>query len=87
MSRSLQRRLDGVEKACVAGRRTHFVFWDEGDTEADVQAKKRALIASGRARPYDRIITFTWKYPRTAPPTASTTTGKVTADAALAFKI
>jgi hypothetical protein len=74
MSRSLQRRLDGVEKACVAGRQTLFVFRDEGDTEADVEAKKRELIACGRARPYDRIITMSWKYERTASPTASTTT-------------
>jgi hypothetical protein len=74
MSRSLQRRLDGVEKASAAGRQTLFVFRDEGDTEADVEAKKRDLIASGHARPYDRIITMSWNYPPPASPTASTTT-------------
>jgi hypothetical protein len=74
MSRSLHRRLDGVEKACVAGRKTHFVFQNEFDTEADVEAKKRDLIASGHARPYDRIFTMTWKYPKAASPTAATTT-------------
>jgi hypothetical protein len=61
MNRSLQRRLDGVEKACSGARRTHFVWRAEGDTEADVAAKKRALIASGHARPIDRILAFGWR--------------------------
>jgi hypothetical protein len=62
MRRSLQRRLDALaKKIYTAEPRVRFVFKDEGDTDEVVEAKKRALIASGAASPQDRIIPFCWQ--------------------------
>jgi hypothetical protein len=62
MSRSLQRRLDALAKKIFTGEpNVRFVFKEDGDTDEDVEAKKRDLIARGFATPYDRIITFCWQ--------------------------
>jgi hypothetical protein len=63
MSRSLERRLDSVEKADAACRKTHHLFWHEDETRAQHQAKIRDMIASGRASRNDRFIRFTWRRP------------------------
>jgi hypothetical protein len=63
MSQSLERRLHNVETAHAACRKTHYLWWGEDETQADVAAKKRAMIASGKASPNDRFITFTWRRP------------------------
>ena len=61
MRRSLQRRLDALARKVFTGEpAVRSVFREDGDTDEDVEAKKRDLIASGAATPYDRIITFCW---------------------------
>jgi hypothetical protein len=61
MRRSLQRRLDALARKVFTGEAAvRFVFREDGDTDEDVEAKKRDLIASGAATPYDRIITCCW---------------------------
>jgi hypothetical protein len=62
MRRSLQRRLDALAKRIFTGETgVRFVFKEDGDTDEDVEAKKRAMIARGAATPHDRIIPFCWR--------------------------
>jgi hypothetical protein len=60
MRASLKRRIDALEKASAVPRPIRFVFRDAGETDIHVEARKRALIASGQADPNDRFIIFAW---------------------------
>jgi hypothetical protein len=61
MSVSLKRRVGDLERARAACRPIRFVFRDTHETEADVAARKRAMIESGWASPTDEFITWWWK--------------------------
>jgi Zn-finger nucleic acid-binding protein len=61
MKAALTRRILRVERRCDAPPRTRFIWQDEGEGEAVVEARKRAMIASGKARPTDRFITAHWR--------------------------
>jgi hypothetical protein len=63
MNSPLGRRVDRLERARVAGRRTRFLFVEEDETQAQLQARIRAMIASGEAGRNDRIIPFAWRSP------------------------
>jgi hypothetical protein len=60
MKPALARRLLRVERRCDRPRRTRFIWQDAGEGEDVVEARKRAMIASGAARPTDRFITARW---------------------------
>ena len=43
--------------------RIHALWVDARDTPADIDAKREALIAAGRARPGDTFVRVRWKRP------------------------
>ena len=57
MKAALARRLFRIERRCDEPRRTRFIWQDAGEGDDVVEARKRAMIASGVARPTDRFIT------------------------------
>jgi hypothetical protein len=57
---SADRRLDRLEKACAAPARIRFVWQGENETQEQVEAKMRAMIANGEASPRDRLIIYKW---------------------------
>ena len=57
---SADRRLDRLEKACTAPVRIRFVWQGENETQEQVEAKMRAMIANGEASPRDRLIIYKW---------------------------
>jgi hypothetical protein len=61
MTRSLARRIDGLARAHVARRRTHYLFRGMDETPDQVEARMRAMIASGEASQGDRFVIFSWK--------------------------
>ncbi len=63
MSLSMERRVDGLERAHAAQCRTHYLFRGMDETRAQVQARIRAKIASGAASRTDQFIIFSWKSP------------------------
>jgi hypothetical protein len=63
MSLSLERRVDGLEKAPAARRRDHYLFRGTDETEPQVDARIDAMIASRKAGRNDRFIIFSWKSP------------------------
>jgi hypothetical protein len=60
MKAALSRRLYRIERHCSGPRRTRFIWQDAGEGDDVVEARKRAMIASGAARPTDRFITARW---------------------------
>jgi hypothetical protein len=64
MRLSMVRRLDRLVKAHAARRRTHYLFRGMDETEPQVDARRDAMIASGKAGPNDRFIIFSWKSPK-----------------------
>ena len=60
MNLSLCRRLARIEHAVAAQRRVHYLFREMDETDDLVQARIRAMIASGEARPSDRFVIFSW---------------------------
>jgi hypothetical protein len=63
MSLSLERRLDGLEKARAAQYRSHYLFREMDETEPQIDARIDAMIASRKAGPNDRFIIFSWRWP------------------------
>ena len=63
MRPSLERRVRGVERARAAQRKMRFVWQGTDETSAEVQARIRAMIASGEVGRNDRIIPFAWRSP------------------------
>jgi hypothetical protein len=63
MSSRLERRVAAVERISAPERRIRFVFQDTGETADIVQARIRAVIASGTLSRNDRIVIFRWKSP------------------------
>jgi hypothetical protein len=61
MRQSLMRRIDRLDKACAARRRTHYLFRDQDETNAQVQAHQNAMNASGEAGQGDQFVIFSWK--------------------------
>jgi hypothetical protein len=57
---SADRRLDRLEKARAAPARIRFVWQGENETLEQVEAKMRAMVASGKASPRDRLIIHKW---------------------------
>ena len=63
MKRSLERRVRGTERLRAAQRRTHYLWQDMDETTEQVQARMRAMIASGEARRDDEFMTLFWRSP------------------------
>jgi hypothetical protein len=61
MKRSLACRLVGLERKKADAVRTHYLFLDNGETDAG--ACRDRMIASGKASPTDHFIAFRWKTP------------------------
>jgi hypothetical protein len=57
------RRIDAAERSRAQPRRTHFLFQDDGESSADVQARIRAMIESGQASADGRFVIFRWRAP------------------------
>jgi hypothetical protein len=61
MSRSLQRRLDALAKKIYSAERPPRILWKERtETNGQVQARIRAMIASGVAAANDRFYVLGW---------------------------
>jgi hypothetical protein len=60
MKAALGRRMLRIERHCTGPRRTRFIWQDAGEGDDVVEVRKRAMIASGTARPTDRFITARW---------------------------
>jgi hypothetical protein len=52
-----------VERVVVAHRRTRYLWQDEHESDAAVQARIDAKIASGEASPNDQFVIFRWRSP------------------------
>jgi hypothetical protein len=61
MKESFVRRLDRLERIYAVESRTHYFWWDLDETHDMVQARIRAMIASGEANQHDQFVTFRWK--------------------------
>jgi hypothetical protein len=55
------KRLDEVMKQVSRKRRIYPLWVDERDTPADIEAKRKRLIAAGRARADDVFVHVRWK--------------------------
>jgi hypothetical protein len=55
------RRIERLESARAARRRTHYLFRGLDETNAQVDARISAMIASGAAGRNDRFVIFSWK--------------------------
>ena len=63
MKQSLVRKAGRIAKAIVPKPRDRYFWWEQDEPRGAVQARIRAAIASGKASPYDRFVTFTWTRP------------------------
>jgi hypothetical protein len=54
------RELGRMAKDRAAAARTHYLWWNLEETHDMLQARIRAMIASGEAGENDEFITFTW---------------------------
>jgi hypothetical protein len=63
MKAALARRVCRIEQRCSAPRQTRFIWQDSGEGEDVIQARKRAMIASGFASPTDRFVRIGWRSP------------------------
>jgi hypothetical protein len=63
MKSARARRIEAAERSRAPQRRTHFLFQDEGESSADVQARIRTMIESGRASADSRFVIFRWGAP------------------------
>jgi hypothetical protein len=63
MRPSLRRRMNCMERVLAAQRRDHYLWQGDDETDEMLAARIRARIESGKARPYDRFITFRWRSP------------------------
>jgi hypothetical protein len=64
MRRSLQRRLDALAKKIYSAERPPRILWQETtETDAQVQARIRAMIASGKASANDKFCALGWRPP------------------------
>jgi hypothetical protein len=61
MNPPLERRVGGLEKAHAARRRDRYLFRRTNETDAQVQARIDAMIASGQASRSDRFVIFEWR--------------------------
>jgi hypothetical protein len=61
MSLPLERRIDRLEKASAARRRPRYLFRGMDETWAQVEARMRAMIASGEASRDDQFVMFEWR--------------------------
>jgi hypothetical protein len=57
----LTRRIDRLNRSRAAQRRSHYLFRNEGESAADVNARINAMVASGEARRSDQFVIFSWK--------------------------
>jgi hypothetical protein len=55
------KRLDEVMKQVSRKHRIYPLWVDERDTPADIEAKRKRLIAAGRARADDVFVHVRWK--------------------------
>jgi hypothetical protein len=64
MRRSLQRRLNALAKKIYAAERHPRILWKETtETDDQIQARIRAMIASGKASANDRFYAIGWPPP------------------------
>jgi hypothetical protein len=63
MIRSLQRRLARLEQLVAGHVQTHYLFQGLDETCEQVQARIRAMRASGEISRDDRIVTLFWLPP------------------------
>jgi hypothetical protein len=61
MKASLVRTLSRLARIRAVESRTHYFWWDLDETHDVVQARIRAMIASGEANEHDEFVTFRWK--------------------------
>jgi hypothetical protein len=61
MKASQIRELARVAKTGAVEARLHYLWWDLDETHDMVQARIRAMIASGEASENDEFVTFRWK--------------------------
>jgi hypothetical protein len=61
MPQSWRNRLKTLEKTHGRQRRTFFLWMDEWDTAADIEANRNRLIAEGRASADDQFVQMRWK--------------------------
>jgi len=55
------RRIEAIERAIVPPKRLHVLWWDLDETDAELEARKSQLIASGEASRDDDFVKVTWK--------------------------
>lgn len=60
---SADRRLDRVERNHATPSRMRFIWRAKDETDEQVKAKMRAMIANGEAGPNDQLITYEWGAP------------------------
>jgi hypothetical protein len=63
MKASLLRKADRVAKDRAPKPEMRFLWWDLNEPYAAVEARIRAMIASGEASETDRFVTCTWTRP------------------------
>ena len=63
MKPSVVRKARRIARALVPKPRHRYFWWEQDEPRAAVDARIRAAIASGKASPHDRFVTFTWTRP------------------------
>jgi hypothetical protein len=64
MKRALQRRVEAVaKKVHTPAPRMCILFQETGETDEQVRARFRAMIASGEAGENERLVKFHWLPP------------------------
>jgi hypothetical protein len=63
MKLSAVRKVERVAKERAPQPRTHILWWELDETRDKVNARIRAMIASGEASRHDRFLVFTWTRP------------------------
>ncbi len=63
MIRSLRRQVARLENLAAGQVRTHYLFQEPDETVEQLQARIRALRASGEVSRGDRIVTLSWLPP------------------------
>jgi hypothetical protein len=56
-----QKRMQVLEQRHSKSR-THYLWWDQGESLEDVRKRFRAMVEDGRADNNDDYIIFRWKW-------------------------
>jgi hypothetical protein len=66
MKRSAHRDLDLIAQACSTKPRGHVVYLmlnESTDEDEAIEARKREMIAAGKAGPHDNFVFYLWICP------------------------